>query len=566
MEASFGKLLLIQPNAPDQEFELGKSSIHIGRSLTNDIVLDDGRVSREHARLECGPAGCTLIDLGSSNGTRLNGLRVGRAVLKAGDVIGIGTSQIRYNAAAAYDEVEMTTKYSDEDLETLIDEDSLPFSINETSIPRLVVFTSDKTWEVPLEDVDLLTIGRTDASQLMIAQAKVSRQHAEVVRKGNMFILRDLNSTNGTWHKGEPVGEMILLDGDAFRIGQAQIVFKDGFSGQALTMADEMLAISPERRPVVFVPGMMGSQLWLGNERVWPNMPYVIKNPEILRYSSSTALEPRGIVDEVVIVPNLVKMAQYNRLGDYLVEELSYERDVDFFEFAYDFREDVRLSARKLGALIENIPSAQPITIIAHSLGTMVSRYYIERLGGKQRVERAILMGGPHQGTLKIMSSMLVAPDMLPFGLWADKARSLVMSFPSCYQIVPTHPCGVDQDGVEINFYKDDRWLEEEYRPMMRAGRQFRTELGQHFSVPTLSIFGYGLKTNAKVRAQRNPEGRLSDLQFLPEPSGDDSILEKSAVLGGTDIHPVQQHHGSLFVDNDVKMRLKVELTRHLAK
>jgi len=62
----------------------------------------------------------------------------------------------------------------------------------------------------------------------MIEQQKVSRQHAEVVRKGNLFILRDLGSSNGTWSKDERVGEMILQDGDIFRIGQARVVFVPG--------------------------------------------------------------------------------------------------------------------------------------------------------------------------------------------------------------------------------------------------------------------------------------------------------------------------------------------------
>jgi hypothetical protein len=46
----------------------------------------------------------------------------------------------------------------------------------------------------------------------------------------------------------------------------------------------------------------------------------------------------------VVIVPNLVKLEQYNRLGDYLVEDLGFERGVDLLEFAYDWRRDVRLA------------------------------------------------------------------------------------------------------------------------------------------------------------------------------------------------------------------------------
>jgi hypothetical protein len=46
------------------------------------------------------------------------------------------------------------------------------------------------------------------------------------------------------------------------------------------------------------------------------------------------------------------------------------------------------------------------------------------------------------------------------------------------------------------------------------------------------------------------------------EPSGDSSVPERSAVLPQTEIHPVQQYHGTLFNDNDVKMRLKLELLR----
>ncbi len=76
MERSYGKLILIQEGGPEQEFDLAKASVSLGRGMTNDIVLNDGRVSRSHARLDCAAGGCTLVDLGSANGTRLNGNRV----------------------------------------------------------------------------------------------------------------------------------------------------------------------------------------------------------------------------------------------------------------------------------------------------------------------------------------------------------------------------------------------------------------------------------------------------------------------------------------------------------
>jgi hypothetical protein len=309
----------------------------------------------------------------------------------------------------------------------------------------------------------------------------------------------------------------------------------------------------------------MGSELWLGSERVWPNVKVMFKNPEVFRYPSSLPLEPRGIVDEVVIVPNLIKMDQYNRLGDYLVEELGYERGKDFFEFAYDWRQDVRISAKQLGALVESLPGSQPVTLIGHSLGTLVSRYYVERLGGKRRVERLMLLGGPHTGAVKGLTSLLIAPQVLPFGLMGERLRQVVITFPTSYQILPTYPCATDQNGNQINFLEEDNWVAAEHLPLLQAGRQFRQELGMSSSIPTLSVFGYGLKTIASVSLKRSPDGKLSDISYTMQPCGDSTVLEQSAVLGGSDIHPVQQYHGSLFVDNDVKMRLKVELARQFS-
>jgi hypothetical protein len=296
----------------------------------------------------------------------------------------------------------------------------------------------------------------------------------------------------------------------------------------------------------VFVPGMMGSELWLGNERVWPNIKTIFANPEIFTYPSNIPLEPRNIVDELVIVPNLIKQDQYNRLGDYLVEELNYKRGVDFYEFPYDWRQDVRSSARQLSQLVESLPATQPLIIIAHSLGTMVSRYYIEFLGGHKRIERAILMGGPHKGAVKGLGSMLVAPEILPFGIMGERLRQIMLSFPSSYQILPDYTVGSDQHGKKINFLKDTGWLDQKYIPLLELGKEFRSELKTSASIPCVSIFGYG----------------LLKVDYQSKNNGDGTILEQSAFLSGSDIHPVHQHHGSLFVDNDVKMRLKLELTR----
>ena len=176
-----------------------------------------------------------------------------------------------------------------------------------------------------------------------------------------------------------------------------------------------------------------------------------------------------------------------------------------------------------------------------------------------------MLMGGPHQGAVKGLTSMLIAPEILPFGIMGERLRQVILTFPSSYQILPTYPCAQDQNGKKINFLEDESWVPETWLPLLRAGRQFRKELGKRSSIPAVSIYGYGIKTISSITLTRNADGKFSNIAYKSEPSGDSSILEKSAVLENTEIHPVQQYHGSLFVDNDVKMRLKLELARQFS-
>ena len=96
MDTSFGKLVLLNPNGQEQEFKLAKASISMGQATTNDIIINDAQVSRNHARLECNSQGITLIDLSSSNGTHLNNVRIDRATLCPGDIISLGSRQLKY--------------------------------------------------------------------------------------------------------------------------------------------------------------------------------------------------------------------------------------------------------------------------------------------------------------------------------------------------------------------------------------------------------------------------------------------------------------------------------------
>jgi pimeloyl-ACP methyl ester carboxylesterase len=361
----------------------------------------------------------------------------------------------------------------------------------------------------------------------------------------------------------ERIDQHHLKDGDTLQVGEANLVFKSGFKTSQLTMIKDPSATKPlGLKPIVFVPGLMGSELWKGNELVWPNVRYLFTRPDMFRLPEFEPLEAREIVKEVVIVPNLIKLEQYKRLGDYLEEGFGYERGDNLIEFAYDWRQDIREAAKKLALTVESWNVTPPITIIAHSLGCLVSRYYVECLNGKDKVGRLILLGGPHAGVPHAITSLHTGPDLLPFGLLGERLREVLITFPSMYQILPTYACVSDQTGRYINLLEDEEWLPDFQRPLLRLARDFRRELGHKSSVPSISVFGYGIKTVTKISVQRDIDGAWQSAELTVDESGDNRIPECSSVLPGSEIHPVQQHHGALWVDNDVKMRLKLELSR----
>jgi hypothetical protein len=97
-------VLYDRPPAPAPALLRGPSGAHellpgvtlIGRSRRCDIVLPDPNVSRQHAEVRCDGGEYVLRDLGSTNGTRVNRRDVRQAVLRHGDRIEVGTTELRF--------------------------------------------------------------------------------------------------------------------------------------------------------------------------------------------------------------------------------------------------------------------------------------------------------------------------------------------------------------------------------------------------------------------------------------------------------------------------------------
>jgi pSer/pThr/pTyr-binding forkhead associated (FHA) protein len=86
--SSFRLIVRTGPN-PGMVFDLTKEVILVGRDVTNEVVLGDAEVSRQHARLTRTPGGYVLEDLGSTNGPFVNGERLmAPRVLNPGDLVG----------------------------------------------------------------------------------------------------------------------------------------------------------------------------------------------------------------------------------------------------------------------------------------------------------------------------------------------------------------------------------------------------------------------------------------------------------------------------------------------
>lgn len=90
-------------------------------------------------------------------------------------------------------------------------------------MPKLVVLSdgqAGKSCEITAEKV---TIGRVEENSFQIPEASVSSHHCEVFLRGNDVVVKDLNSTNGSFINGEKIAEAVLKPGQTLRLGQIDL-------------------------------------------------------------------------------------------------------------------------------------------------------------------------------------------------------------------------------------------------------------------------------------------------------------------------------------------------------
>jgi hypothetical protein len=95
-EAGHRSELLVHEGGSVRAVAVDKEVLTIGRLAECDVVVDDKGVSRRHAQIRTKDGSSTVTDLGSTNGTKLNGKPVGSRALNDGDRITVGTTVIEY--------------------------------------------------------------------------------------------------------------------------------------------------------------------------------------------------------------------------------------------------------------------------------------------------------------------------------------------------------------------------------------------------------------------------------------------------------------------------------------
>jgi pSer/pThr/pTyr-binding forkhead associated (FHA) protein len=108
-----------------------------------------------------------------------------------------------------------------------------------------------RTFELKAEHT---TVGRVEDNIFQITDASVSSHHAEIILRGTEVLIKDSNSTNGTYINGGKISEAVLQPGQTLRFGQVELKLDDGKAATAPSAAPAPAAASPKQVDAVSIP------------------------------------------------------------------------------------------------------------------------------------------------------------------------------------------------------------------------------------------------------------------------------------------------------------------------
>ena len=198
-----------------------EDTAQIGREPDNHVSLLSPHISRRHAVIVWRGGGFEIADLGSTNGTQVNGEYVTQPrSLKDGDVIRLYDVELVFYEPVAD---EIVTEAELESGGTVI----LPSTAPQ---PRLIISAGPQEGREIFLLGGTMTIGRDTAKvawDIAVQDHALSRPHAKIERQDDDFTLTDLGSANGTRVNGTKITEPTSLqDGDVITMGQTTFLFR----------------------------------------------------------------------------------------------------------------------------------------------------------------------------------------------------------------------------------------------------------------------------------------------------------------------------------------------------
>jgi len=221
---------------------------------------------------------------------------------------------------------------------------------------------------------------------------------------------------------------------------------------------------------VVLIPGILGSVLRKGTSEIWSlgAGPLFRALKSFGRNLNALTLDHDSMddaVDDVVatrllpdatILPGLWRVDGYTRIADMLRARLGLVDQENYFEFPYDWRRDNRVAARQLSERVPawldlhrrrtNNPEAK-VWFLGHSMGGLVARYYLEKLGGRTLARGLVTFGTPYRGSMNALD-VLVNGLTKGFGpITVVDLTAMARSLTSLHQLLPTYT-SVDDAGT----------------------------------------------------------------------------------------------------------------------
>jgi pSer/pThr/pTyr-binding forkhead associated (FHA) protein len=219
-----------QARAFRYEFDADRAQILLGRRGGVDVLLPNAKVSLVHARIERRGEDYYVVDDGSTNGTRLNGMPLGagqRALLKDGDRLGIGifTLHVALVEAEANNSGELAAATARRMVREVLER----LGPGATQ-PSLLVLDGPQAGTMLTlgEPGRAYILGRGEGSDLRLDDVDMWREHAALVRDDQGVTVRDLGVTTGLMVNSLPVdGERRLQHGDTIRLGSTILRYTD---------------------------------------------------------------------------------------------------------------------------------------------------------------------------------------------------------------------------------------------------------------------------------------------------------------------------------------------------